>query len=204
LIGHSHVPVDEFNTINYPHGNAFAYLQKRILFGSGHGHRKRGIPMIRRNWKRTQPTSLRNALELCKEFAREKHNLSVERIAERMGEADHWTLYKWMQTGRIPAVAIPAYEAACGIDFVTRWLAGTSGKLLINVPSGRKLKPNDVSALQESLHSTVSALMDFYNGKAEADATLATVTNALESLAWHKGNVEQHNQPQLDLGESND
>jgi hypothetical protein len=158
--------------------------------------------MTRRNWKRTQPNSLRHALELCKDYAKEKHNLSVERIAERMGEADHWTLYKWMQTGRIPAVAIPAYEAACGIDFVTRWLAGTSGKLLIAVPSGRKLKVNDVSTLQESLHSTVSALIDFYNGKAEQEATLAAVTNALESLAWHRGNVEQHNQPQLDLGDS--
>ena len=158
--------------------------------------------MSRRNWKRTQPTSLRNALELCKDYAREKHNLSVERIAERMGEADHWTLYKWIQNGRIPAVRIPAYEAACGIDFVTRWLAGTSGKLLIEVPSGRKVKATDVAALQESLHSTVSALMDFYNGKAETETTLAAVTNALESLAWHRGNVEQHNQPQLDLGDS--
>lgn len=160
--------------------------------------------MTRRNWKRTQPTSLRNALELCKDYAREKHNLSVERIAERMGEADHWTLYKWMQTGRIPAVAIPAYEAACGIDFVTRWLAGTSGKLLIAVPSGRKANAKDVSTLQENLHSTVSALMDFYSGKAEVEATLAAVNNALENLAWHRGNVEQHNQPQLDLGDSND
>lgn len=158
--------------------------------------------MTRRNWKRTQPNSLRHALELCKDYALEKHNVGVDRIAERMGLADKWVLYKWMDTGRIPGVLIPAYEAACGIDFVTRWLAGTSGKLLIAVPSGRKLKVNDVSTLQESLHSTVTALMDFYNGKAEQAATLATVTNALESLAWHRGNVEQHNQPQLDLGDS--
>lgn len=156
--------------------------------------------MSRRNWKRIQPTSLRHALELCKDFAREKHNLSVERIAERMGEADHWTLYKWLQNGRIPAVLIPAYEAACGVDFVTRWLAGASGKLLIAVPTGRNLKATDVSVLQESLHGTVTALMDFYNGKAKAEATLAAITTGMESLAWHKGNVEQHNQPQLELG----
>lgn len=157
-----------------------------------------------RNWKRVQPTSLRNAMELCKDFAKEKHNLSVERIAERMGEADHWTIYKWLQTGRIPAVLIPAYEAACGVDFVTRWLAGTSGKLLVEVPTGRKLEPTDVAVLQDSLHGTVTALIEFYKGKAETETTLACITNALESLAWHRGNVEQHNQPQLDLGGNDD
>lgn len=156
--------------------------------------------MSRRNWKKLQPTSLRHALELCKDFAKEKHNLSVERIAERMGEADHWTVYKWLQNGRMPAVLIPAYEAACGIDFVTRWLAGASGKLLIAVPTGRKLKANDVSALQQSLHSSVTALMDFYNDKVNAEEALAAITTGMESLAWHKGNVEQHNQPQLELG----
>lgn len=50
--------------------------------------------MSRRNWKHIQPTSLRQALELCKDHAKERHNLSVERIAERMGLADHWALYK--------------------------------------------------------------------------------------------------------------
>lgn len=156
--------------------------------------------MSRRNWKKLHPTSLRHALELCKDYAKEKHNLSVERIAERMGEADHWTVYKWLQNGRMPAVLIPAYEAACGIDFVTRWLAGASGKLLIAVPTGRKLKTTDVAALQENLHGTVTALMNFYNGKSEAETTLAAITHSMESLAWHRGNIEQHNQPQLELG----
>lgn len=39
---------------------------------------------------------------------KERHNLSVERIAERMGLTDHWTVYKWIQTGRIPANHDPA------------------------------------------------------------------------------------------------
>ena len=59
--------------------------------------------MSRRNWKRIQPTSLRHALELCKDFAKERHNLSVERIAERMGLTDHWTVYKWIQRRGLPA-----------------------------------------------------------------------------------------------------
>lgn len=158
--------------------------------------------MSRRNWKKVQPTSLRHALELCKDFARERHNLSVERIAERMGLEDHWGLYKWMQNGRMPAVLIPAYEGACGIDYVTRWFANRDGKLLIDVPTGRNLSSTDVSELQGLLHTAVGALLEFYQQKKPAEQTLADITNALESLAWHRGNVEQHNQPQLDLGGS--
>lgn len=157
--------------------------------------------MARRNWKKVQPTSLRNALELCKEYAREKHNLSVERIAERMGEADHWNLYKWMQNGRMPAVLIPAYESACGADFVTRWLASRDGKLLIELPTGRKVTEKDVNQLQTVLHTAVGALIAFYESDKEVEETLLDINAALESLAWHRGNVKQHENPQLELGE---
>lgn len=160
--------------------------------------------MSRRNWKKVQPTSLRHAMELCKDHAREQRNYSVERIAEEMGQEDHWTLYKWFQSGRMPAVLIPAFEAACGIDFVSRWLATRSGKLTIDIPTGRTVKASDVVALQEVLHSAVGSLLAFYDDKKEVAETLADITNALESLAWHKGNVEQHSQPQLELGESDD
>jgi len=160
--------------------------------------------MSRRNWKKVRATSLRHALELCKDHAKDTRNFSVERIAEEMGEADHWTLYKWLQNGRMPAVQIPAYEAACGVDFVTRWLATRSGKLLIDVPTGRKLKATDVAELQNKLHAAVGELMQFYKGDSDAEQALAAITHSMESLAWHKGNVEQHDQPQLELGDSND
>ena len=157
--------------------------------------------MIRRNWKRIQPTSLRHALELCKDFAKERHNLSVERIAERMGLTDHWTVYKWIQTGRIPANMIRPYETACGIDYVTRWLAASSGRLLIDIPTGRKADAADMQALQELLNTAVGQLLQFYGGKAEAGDTLAAIQQAMEGLAWHRGNVQKHAQPELDFEE---
>ena len=83
--------------------------------------------MIRRNWKRIQPSSLRDALRLCKDHALEKKNYSVERIADLMGiTAD--LLYKWLANGRMPASAIPAYELITGINFVTRWLAASTAE----------------------------------------------------------------------------
>lgn len=157
--------------------------------------------MIRRNWKRIQPTSLRQALELCKDHARERLNLSVESIAERMGLTDHWTLYKWFQSGRIPANMIRPFEIACGIDFVTRWLAASAGRLLIEVPTGRAATPTDMQALQELLNTAVGQLLQFHRGKAEAADALAAIQQGMEGLAWHKGNVEKHLQPEFEFTE---
>lgn len=156
--------------------------------------------MIRKNWKRLQPTGLRQALELCKEHAREKRNLSVERIAEEMGEADQWTLYKWIQTGRIPAIKIRAYENTCGIEYVTRWLAASAGKLLIDLPAGHDASAGDMQQLQALLNTAVGQLLKFYAGKIGAADALGPIQQAMEGLAWHRGNVERHAAPQFDFG----
>lgn len=157
--------------------------------------------MIRRNWKRIQPTNLRQALELCKDHARERSNLSVELIADRMGVPDHWTVYKWIQTGRIPANMIRPYEIACGIDFVTRWVAASAGRLLIEVPTGRTATATDLHALQELLNTAVGQLLQFHSGKADAADALAAIQQGMEGLAWHKGNVEKHLQPEFEFTE---
>lgn len=157
--------------------------------------------MTRRSWKNAQPSSIRQAMEWSLEFAKERHNLSVERIAERMGQANHWALYKWLTEGRMPAVLIPAFEHACGISLVSRWLASTSGKLLIDIPSGRTCTAQDVHELQGVLNATTGALIAFYQGQLDADAAQAALQAGLTSLAWHRSNVQQHANPQLDLGE---
>lgn len=157
--------------------------------------------MIRRNWKRIHPTSLRQALELCKDHARERLNLSVESIAERMGLTDHWTLYKWFQSGRIPANMIRPFEIACGIDFVTRWLAASTGHLMIAIPTGRDSTAEDMHILQEVLNTAAGKLIQFYANKADAASTLAAIQQGMEGLAWHKGNVEKHLQPEFEFTE---
>lgn len=150
------------------------------------------------NWKRIQPTSLMHALRLCKDFAREKHNRSVERIADLMGvSAD--ILYKWLGTGRMPANLIPVYEHACGCSYVTTWLAHSAHKLLVDIPTGRNATSTEVSELYQQFSGVVGSLAKFYEGTAEAQATLAEVTAMMEGLAWHHGNVEKHLQPEFDF-----
>lgn len=81
------------------------------------------FPHQRRNWKRFQPRDLREALRGCKDYARERKRLSVERIADLMGvSAD--CLYKWLADARMPLASVQLYEHICGAHFVTDYLAG--------------------------------------------------------------------------------
>lgn len=153
----------------------------------------------RRSWAKQQPTSLRHALELCKEHARHKLNRSVERVADEMGITDHWTIYKWLQSGRIPANLIRPFEVACGIDYVSRWIAASTGRMLVDVPSGRQLQPTDVVELHNGFGAALQLITDFYAGKATPADTMAAIQAHLEQVAWHRVNVAQYATPELDF-----
>lgn len=155
--------------------------------------------MTRRNWKALQPNSLRHAFELCKDHARERLNKSVEGIAEDMGLADHWVLYKYLQKGSMPANLIRPYELACGIDFVTRYLAASNGRLLVQIATGRKLTHADVVELHEHFATALKLLTEYYAKPGDPSAALAALTTHMEHVAWHRQNVAQHVNPQLDL-----
>ncbi len=157
--------------------------------------------MTRRHWKRWQPASLRDALKGCKDFAQERHNLSVERIAERMGLEDHWALYKWIANARMPAVLLPAYEHACGINLVARWMAATDGKLLVDMPRGRQAQAADMVELNTGFAQALQLLTDFYAGgeQADANATLEALRNHLQQVAAHQLNVAGFAEPELDF-----
>lgn len=156
--------------------------------------------MSRRNWKRLRPNSLVEALRLCKEFAQERHNLSIERIADRMG-ATHDSLYKWLATGRLPAILIPAYELACGCNFASEWLAASAGKLVINMPTGRSVGQTDMVELNTGFAAALQLLTDFYASPAQADPaqTLAAMTSHLQQVAWHHANVGRAANPELEF-----
>lgn len=143
-------------------------------------------------------------MEWSLEAAKERHNLGVERIAERMGLANHWIIYKWIEAGRIPAVLIPAFEHACGINLISRWLASAGGKLLVDIPAGRTCDAQEMHDLQAVLNTTTGALIAFYQGLADVDSTQAAIQAGLTSLAWHRANVQQHAHPQLELGGPDD
>lgn len=153
--------------------------------------------MAKRNWKRIQASNLRHAMELCLEHAKEKHNRSLEQVSDLMGMASKWTLYKWVESGGLPASMIKPFEMACGIDFVSRWLVTSSNKLVIDIPTGRKVRTDDIQLLQEVTNTAVGALIQFYKNPVDIDSTLTAIQQALESMAFHRGNVMKYHQPEL-------
>lgn len=159
--------------------------------------------MSRRSWKRYLPPTLRDALQGCKDHALERHRLSVERIAERMGLEDHWSLYKWISSGRMPMVLVPAFEHACGIDLVTRWLAASHNKLLVPMPTGRQAAPEDMVQLNSDFAAALQLLTDFYRTDAgrvpDPHATLEALRCHLEQVAAHHANVSNYTTPELEF-----
>lgn len=159
------------------------------------------LPKSASHWKRLQPTSLRHAMELCKAHALAVHQRSVERLAEQMGLPDHWALYKWLQNGRMPACLIRPYEAACGIDYITRWVAASANKMVVDMPSGRATSEADMVELNSGFAQALQLLTDFYQGGASTDPTptLEALRNHLQQVAWHHANVAKFSTRQLEF-----
>ena len=154
--------------------------------------------MPSRNWKHP-PQSLQQALEACLNHARSKHRLSIERIAADMGLANHWNLYKWVESGRLPAVLIRPLELACRCNYVTRFLAHASHHLVIDIPTGKLPALNDLQTLQIASNEAMGALINFASGKIDAAVVIDTVTEALEHFAYQRENVRHAQQPELEL-----
>ena len=156
--------------------------------------------MIRRDWKRLRPSSLVHAMRLCKEFAQAKHNLSVERIADRMG-ATHDALYKWLATGRMPAILIPTFELACGCNYISEWLAASAGRLVVPMPTGRKAEGTELLDMNSSCAAALQLLTQFYAAPQAADteATLAALRLHLEQVAYPHHTVAQYATPELEF-----
>lgn len=156
--------------------------------------------MSRRNWKHARATSVLEALRMCKEFAQERHNLSVERIADRMG-VTHDSLYKWLATGRMPAILVPTYEHACGCQFVSLWYAAGTGKVLIDRPTGRAMTQGDMVEFNSGFAQALQLLSDFHANPVQADAaaTLEALSRHLEQVAFHHRAVATYATPELEF-----
>jgi hypothetical protein len=154
---------------------------------------------LKRNWKAARATSLLRAFELSLEFARVEKNLSVERVAELMGLPSHWTLYKWLESGRMPSNLIRPFENVCGCAFVTDWLGFSAGKLVIEMPRARKACASEMNELQKNFNAAMALLIGFYDGGVAADVTVAALTETLAALAGQRANVMGAAMPELDL-----
>lgn len=156
---------------------------------------------MRRDWKRIRPISLPHALRLCSEFAQERRNLSVARIADLMGVSQD-CLYKWLATGKLPAINLLAFENTCGCSYASTWLVMAAGKLVIDQPKGRKTSATDLVELNSGFAEALQMLQDFHSGKADAQQTLQALQRHLEQAAWHHANVAANATPELEFDDA--
>ena len=153
--------------------------------------------MSRRN-SNPVPTSLRSAFEADKAHALKRRRLNVERLAELLGTTPA-TLYKWIETDSMPVRALIAWQHLTGASNVVRYLASREGAVVIHIPAGRAASAGEVHALQAALNAAIGALLDYLGGKLDRDSTLGLLTTGLETLAWHRANVEKADQPELEF-----
>ena len=144
------------------------------------------------------PSSLRAAFEADKAHALKHRRLNVERLAELLGTTPA-TLYKWIETDTMPVRALIAWQHLTGAHHVVRYLASREGAVVITVPTGRTASADDVHALQATVNDAIGALLDYLRGTLDRDSTLGRLTTGLESLAWHRANVEKADQPELEF-----
>lgn len=144
------------------------------------------------------PTSLRQAFEMDKAHALKHPHLTIERLAELMSTTPA-TLYKWIETDSRPARALLAWQYLTGANNVARYLASAEGGVLIKFPTGKAPTADDVHVLQATLNGAIGALLGFMTGETDQATTLGKLGAGLEALAWHRANVANADQPELDF-----
>ncbi|WP_102797338.1 hypothetical protein [Bowmanella denitrificans] len=146
--------------------------------------------------KRLIPRSLNEALQACKEYAVKHANMSVPRLADRIGSTPD-SLYKYLGLGTLPVNKLVAYEEASGTLFVTQYLAHSHGCLLVKIPSGRRASHKQLAELQKYSAEVISMLIDVNNDGGDVERTVEQIQLLMQDLAYHKTNTEKLRQPEL-------
>lgn len=143
---------------------------------------------------------MNHAIQLCKQHALDNKNMSVARIADHLAITTD-TLYKWLGNGRIPANHVFAYEQACGISFITEYLAHSQGYLLVKAPTGRKAEHKDLNKLQLYMAQVAAKIIEANEGDCTAQDAIDHIKVLMQDLAYQQKNVAavQVPQTQFDL-----
>lgn len=148
--------------------------------------------------KRLVARSLEEALQRTKEYGKDQHNMSVERIADRIG-SNTSNLYKYLSDATMPINKLIAFEESCGILLVTQYLAHSHNCLLVPIPTGRKATSKETNELQKQCNNVIGLLIDLYDGNSQPDTVVSALNLIMQDFAFHRHNAEKQHQPELML-----
>lgn len=146
------------------------------------------------------PTSFTEALRMCKDHAKAKHQMSVERIADEMG-LTAVRLYQHLESGDMPFNRVRSFQRACRCNFVTLYMAHGDDCMLVKIPKGKQITEDQIFGINSTFHKAMTALTEFYQSSTDPDKALAALTEHMATAAWHRRNVEKTMQPELDFDE---
>lgn len=127
---------------------------------------------------------IRSAINECLDYAKRVLYRDVASLAELMSLDNKWVLFKWVETGRIPAVLIPAFEAACGCNALSRCLAKEGGSMTIPAPTGRFARVASSTETHLLVTTAIATAIAAEINASKAGEAVRAINGAIESLAW--------------------
>lgn len=154
--------------------------------------------MSRQNWNQLVPQSLSGALQLNKDFAISTKQMSVPRIADRIGCSTD-SLYKYLGGATMPANLLIPFMEACHRVYPLQYMAHSLNLLLIPMPRGRKAEHKTLVQLNMFCSQVMALMLSLQSGEANSKDVVNHLTLLLESIAYHRAEVQKQVQPELDL-----
>lgn len=154
--------------------------------------------MKRRNWNQLIPRSLTESLQLSKEFACATKQMSVPRIADRLGCSPDM-LYKHLGAASMPAYMLIPFMEACHRIYPLQYMAHSLNYLLVPMPRGRKAEHKTLIALSQFCNAVMGQMLALESGECRAQDVTDQLTLLMENLAYHRMEAQKHDQPELEL-----
>jgi len=154
--------------------------------------------MSRKNWNHLVPRSLTESLQLCKEFALATRQMSVPRIADRIGTSPDM-LYKHLGGATMPAYMLIPFMEATSRVYPLQYMAHSLNYLLVPMPRGRKAEHKTLIALSQFCNAVMGQLLAMQSGECQPHDVTDQITLLMENLAYHRLETQKHDQPELDL-----
>ena len=129
------------------------------------------------------------ALNSCIFHAAEHYGLSITDISASMEASSNWTVFKWIESGKMPLCEIAKFEDACHARFVTRYLAEHAGLLLLPKPKATDNPTQTLLGAHKAIADALSHAANFWDGKGDKKQALKTIDTAMEALACQRKQI---------------
>lgn len=154
--------------------------------------------MSRKNWNQLIARSLTESLQLCKESAIANKQMSVPRIADRLGCSPDM-LYKHLGAASMPAYMLIPFMEACHRIYPLQYMAHSLNYLLVPMPRGRKAEHKALVQLNMFCTEVMGKLLALESGECTQQDVVDHLTLLMENLAYHRLEVQKLDQPELEL-----